>query len=142
VRTESRQAFGSATHVLASFKVKIWYDNTTVFSQLNLCSVEHVCVEYHVAESFWGPKASGSCINLPSRFLSSGTSFYLTRKHSNSALTVRMENFDLIFIFINFALLLELLPLSSIITDLRWNVKDLLAINRYSSKKVCEIIAL
>jgi hypothetical protein len=31
VRTERRQAFGSATYILASFKVKILYDNT-IFS--------------------------------------------------------------------------------------------------------------
>jgi hypothetical protein len=50
-----RQAFGSATHVLASWKVKIFMH--TPFSQLTLSSVEHVWVEYHVAEPSSSPLA-------------------------------------------------------------------------------------
>jgi hypothetical protein len=48
---ERRQAFGSTTHVLASLKVKILYGNTiyTVEPQW----VEHVWVEYQVAESLF-----------------------------------------------------------------------------------------
>jgi hypothetical protein len=43
---ERRQAFMSATHVLSS-----WNEMKKLFSQLDLSSIEHVLVEYHVAES-------------------------------------------------------------------------------------------
>jgi hypothetical protein len=48
-RKVRRQAFGSATNVLVSWKENIWYENT-IFA-VNLSSVENVWVEYHAAES-------------------------------------------------------------------------------------------